>query len=50
MKKDSLYASPEMTECSVNAESNFVQSVTEWYHKGGSGNFSYEVEDDETWS
>lgn len=50
MKKDSRYVSPVITEYRVNAESGFAQSGAEWYHKGGSGNYNYEVEDDETWA
>lgn len=49
MKKESLYVSPGIGEYSAVAESNFAQSGTEWYRKSGTGNFNYEVEDDETW-
>lgn len=50
MKKDSRYFAPQIREFGVNAESGFAQSGAEWYHKGGSGNYNYEVEDDETWA
>lgn len=49
MKKESLYVSPVIEDYSAVAESNFAQSVTEWYQKSGTGNFNYEVENDEKW-
>lgn len=50
MKKD--YAAPELWEEIVSVEAGFAASGEEmlWYSKPGSGDFTYDVENDDTWA
>lgn len=49
MKKDSRYFAPQIREFGVNAESGFAQSNPKWYEQSGSGDFTYEIENDTDW-
>ena len=45
-----LYVSPELNLLEILQEGLLCSSPDTWYHQRGQGDFSYDVEDDETWS
>ena len=48
IKIKKIYAEPEATCVGLHTEG--VLCGSEWYLKGGEGNFSYDVEEDDTWA
>ena len=45
-----LYVSPELNLLEILQEGLLCSSPNTWYKQGGQGDFSYGVENDETWS
>lgn len=50
MKKQ-LYESPTLDRIEIQTEQGFAASpeLLYWYNEGGKGDFSYDVQSDETW-
>ncbi|MBO5018907.1 MAG: hypothetical protein J6C56_08625 [Alistipes sp.] len=47
MKTD--YKAPEATQIDVEVERGFEASEQKWYQEGGSGDFGYGTETEDTW-
>ena len=45
-----LYVSPELNLLEMLQEGLLCSSPNTWYKQGGQGDFSYDVENDDTWS
>lgn len=49
MKQHNEYSAPELRTLKIDTETIFCQSAEPWHKQGGQGNFTYGVEEDETW-
>lgn len=45
------YLAPSLEELALSADHPILEtSATPWYKQGGSGNFSYTIEEDDEWA